>query len=668
MKKVIFLNLIITSISMSNVTTGFVEGVYNGEYDNGYKINEAGLSTEINLKNNGGGYVSLGATLKLKDVPVPINEHNLVDSMFDNSNIFIKYKLPSSKGLGGYLKGTLNPKIRKDANDYLSFKSSTVGVEGELNYEFMPNSKIAFNSKTEIPFDDSEILTTNKMYIEGKNIKNLKNIKASVELQNSYNKKSPLKYISVNSEGEYDITSKFKLNGKTEFRYQFDGKSKVKNILTDEDYELNSKDYAHSYILDASYLTLKDRLELTGGIFFQHIYHNMVPITVTKIGNIFGYPDANKYISDAIFNNFDNIQFTREEEAYLKRAGIYDEYNEILPKARKDYEVEQKKLFDSQPEFVSSVLAMGKIILENKKVRGKICENLEKIKNDPNNAKLLKDIRDKFYPDMWILEPGEYEGEDVLRPATTQEIIYSLLGKLGLDDKEKNKLYPKISSYVNNIDKYYKMDGSIKRKILNDYNFYKIYLDVINKPDNQFDGERDIVIDKMRRKIFKSYGSLKSEIDKVIDKMATKVVTVEYKVPENDFNYGLKLGAKYNITDRLILSAKGIFGANTNELNGKVHTKGYVRLENGIKYDYVNNNMVITPEFNIITKLYNIEKGNYDAQLILSPKLGVLVAPVENLKISGEIEVPFKFNKEDIRNINYSNFGIKTKMNIRYGW
>lgn len=120
----------------------------------------------------GGGYVSLGATLKLKDVPVPINEHNLVDSMFDNSNIFIKYKLLSSKGLGGYLKGTLNPKIRKDANDYLSFKSSTVGVEGELNYEFMPNSKIAFNSKTEIPFDDSEILTTNKMYIEGKDIKN----------------------------------------------------------------------------------------------------------------------------------------------------------------------------------------------------------------------------------------------------------------------------------------------------------------------------------------------------------------------------------------------------------------------------------------------------------------------------------------------------------------
>lgn len=54
MKKVIFLNLIITSISISNVTTGFIEGVYNGEYDNGYKIKEAGLSTEINLKNNGG--------------------------------------------------------------------------------------------------------------------------------------------------------------------------------------------------------------------------------------------------------------------------------------------------------------------------------------------------------------------------------------------------------------------------------------------------------------------------------------------------------------------------------------------------------------------------------------------------------------------------------------
>ena len=62
MKKIIFLNLIIATVSMSNVTSGFIEGIYDGKYEDSYNIKETGLSTEINLKNEG---VSLGATLKM---------------------------------------------------------------------------------------------------------------------------------------------------------------------------------------------------------------------------------------------------------------------------------------------------------------------------------------------------------------------------------------------------------------------------------------------------------------------------------------------------------------------------------------------------------------------------------------------------------------------------
>ena len=50
MKKVIFLNLLIAAVSMSNVTSGFIEGIYDGKYEDSYNIKETGLSTEINLK------------------------------------------------------------------------------------------------------------------------------------------------------------------------------------------------------------------------------------------------------------------------------------------------------------------------------------------------------------------------------------------------------------------------------------------------------------------------------------------------------------------------------------------------------------------------------------------------------------------------------------------
>lgn len=668
MKKIIFLNLIIATVSMSNVTSGFIEGIYDGKYEDSYNIKETGLSTEINLKNEG---VSLGATLKMKDVSVPIKEHTLVDSIFDNSNIFIKYKTPKFKGIGGYFKGTLKPKIKRE-NEYLSFKTSVAELEGEANYEFLPDSKIAFNSKTEFPFTGNDILTTNKLYLEGKDIKNLKNIKASIELKNSYHKTSALRYLSINSEGEYDATPKFKLNGKTDFRYQFNNTSKVKNILTDEDFELNPKDYEHSYTLDTSYLTLNDRLELTGGIFFQHIYFNSVSITSDEISKIYKYKDKNTDISTVLFDSLKNIQFNEEEKDFLnKHKEEYENYKKVAKIAREKYEEGQKDLGKSREKAFKNIIEMEKIILENEKVKKIVYENLNKIKNGANENKtleeVLNEIKNKFYPSMTVLDLEDYQE----RPAKTYEIITNFINdNLGLNDMEARNIYPKIAPFIGSIKEYKAKKDNLKIKISSDYKIYSLLTTLCNKWREEPNGyiKKQTLIGKLWNQIFNDSGSSKLLIDNLVNKTISNFATLGFGVPAHDFNYGVKLGAKYKIMDELTFSANGMFAGNT-RLSFKKYTKGYVKLESGIKYDYTEDedNITVSPEFNAIAKLYNIEKS-CDAELILSPKLSAVSTPIDNLKINGEIEIPIKFDNKGGKKFNYSNTAIKTKFNIKYVW
>lgn len=668
MKKIIFLNLIIATVSMSNVTTGVIEGIYDGKYEDSYNIKETGLNTEINLKNKG---ISLGATFKIKDVSIPIKEHTLVNSIFDNSNIFIKYKTPEFKGIGGYFKGTLKPKIKRE-NEYLSFKTSIAELEGEVNYEFSPNSKIAFNSKTEFPFTGNDILTMNKLYLEGKDIKNLKNIKASIELKNSYHKTNALRYLSINSEGEYDATPKFKLNGKTDFRYQFNNTSKVKNILTDEDFELNPKDYEHSYTLDTSYLTLNDRLELTGGIFFQHIYFNSVSITSDEISKIYKYKDKNTDISTVLFDSLKDIQFNEEEKDFLnKHKEEYENYKKVAKIAREKYEEGQKDLGKSREKAFKNIIEMEKIILENEKVKKIVYENLNKIKNGANENKtleeVLNEIKYKFYPSMTVLDLENYQE----RPATTYEIITNFINKnLGLNDMEARNIYPKIASFIGSIKEYKAKKDNLKIKISSDYKIYSLLTTLCNKWREEPNGyiKKQTLYYKLINQIFNDSGYSKLLIDNLVNKTISNFAKLGFGVPAHDFNYGIKLGAKYKIMDELTFSANGMFAGNT-RLSFEKYTKGYVKLESGIKYDYTedDDNITVSPEFNAIAKLYNIEK-NCDAELILSPKLSAVSTPIDNLKINGEIEIPIKFDNKGGKKFNYSNTEIKTKFNIKYVW
>lgn len=656
MKKIIFLNLIIATVSMSNVTSGFIEGIYDGKYEDSYNIKETGLSTEINLKNEG---VSLGATLKMKDVSVPIKEHTLVNSIFDNSNIFIKYKTPKFKGIGGYFKGTLKPKVKRE-NEYLSFKTSVAELEGEANYEFLPDSKIAFNSKTEFPFTGNDILTTNKLYLEGKDIKNLKNIKASIELKNSYHKTNALRYLSINSEGEYDATPKFKLNGKTDFRYQFNNTSKVKNILTDEDFELNPKDYEHSYTLDTSYLTLNDRLELTGGIFFQHIYCNSEPIKLEYLASQLGYKDKNSSNLNTLFYDLNKVEFTEKEIKYLEEhKKEYEEYKEMSKEARKKYSKELENIRKDGEKAFDDIIEMERIFLNNEKVRKIVKEKINELKNGASKnksiEKIMKEIKEEFAVETY---------EDMFQELIPTDTIIKnfIMNKFGLSQKEVAKLNNEIFPLIENINKYRLKKNEIKNKICKE-NLYRIIVRDLCKNINLE------LMNKLYALTFYDVDYprplLESLINRTINNFSKQV---GFGVPAHDFNYGIKLGAKYKIMDELTFSANGMFAGNT-RLSFEKYTKGYVKLESGIKYDYTedDDNITVSPEFNVIAKLYNIEK-NCDAELILSPKLSAVSTPINNLKINGEIEIPIKFDNKGSKKFNYSNTAIKTKFNIKYVW
>ena len=314
---------------------------------------------------------------------------------------------------------------------------------------------------------------------------------------------------------------------------------------------------------------------------------------------------------------------------------------------------------------------MEKIILENEKVKKIVYENLNKIKNGANENKtleeVLNEIKYKFYPNMTVLDLENYQE----RPATTYEIITNFINKnLGLNDMEARNIYPKIAPFIGSIKEYKAKKDNLKIKISSDYKIYSLLTTLCNKWREEPNGyiKKQTLIEKLWNQIFNDSGSSKLLIDNLVNKTISNFATLGFGVPAHDFNYGIKLGAKYKIMDELTFSANGMFAGNT-RLSFEKYTKGYVKLESGIKYDYTEDedNITVSPEFNAIAKLYNIEKS-CDAELILSPKLSAVSTPIDNLKINGEIEIPIKFDNKGGKKFNYSNTAIKTKFNIKYVW
>lgn len=296
---------------------------------------------------------------------------------------------------------------------------------------------------------------------------------------------------------------------------------------------------------------------------------------------------------------------------------------------------------------------------------------MNKIKNGANENKTLEEIineiKYKFYPRMTVFDSETYDE----RPAKTDEIIANFIkDKLGLNAMEAINIYSKIAPFIGSIDEYEVKKYNMRDKILSDQRIYSLVTNLCNKWREEPNGyiKKQTLYYKLINQIFNDSGYSKLLIDNLINKTISNFAKLGFGVPAHDFNYGIKLGAKYKIMDELTFSANGMFAGNT-RLSFEKYMKGYVKLESGIKYDYTedDDNITVSPEFNAIAKLYNIEKS-CDAELILSPKLSAVSTPIDNLKINGEIEIPIKFDNKGGKKFNYSNTAIKTKFNIKYVW
>lgn len=252
----------------------FVEGYFNSDHkitedNNEHVIKKTGLKTEINTKNG----LSFGLNLEGKDIKIPFEKY-AYDNILNNSNIFIKYSIPEKNKVNSYLKATINPKVKRE-NDTPKYTTSNLELEDDLNISPFEKSKFGINSKTKFEFEnDTEnygkhVTSTHKIYFDSKNIK------ASAEVSHNYDKDATksLKFVKLNSEIDYDI-----LSSKFNFKYQFNGVSKAKNLLNGDLITLESKDYIHSYEIDLKKKILDDKLELSAGAFIQHHYDNQIQL------------------------------------------------------------------------------------------------------------------------------------------------------------------------------------------------------------------------------------------------------------------------------------------------------------------------------------------------------------------------------------------------------
>lgn len=237
MKRKFLIFSILTSVyTMSLTTNGYIEGKVNGniKFEKGsnlsHELENSGVSGEISFNKR----VTLGANILAKQK----------EPRLEASNVYLKYANDNITG-----KITVNPK--KD--------NGNVELDGELK-----KGIFKFTTNTVIPFKATKdnVLSTSTVTL-GNDKTN-----ASLGLKHSYGDEA-LKYVETKLEAKND-----NLMGKAQFRYQFNGTSKIKNLLTEEDdsIELNKNSYAHSYEVEAkkSYFTI--------GAFAQHIHYTEISL------------------------------------------------------------------------------------------------------------------------------------------------------------------------------------------------------------------------------------------------------------------------------------------------------------------------------------------------------------------------------------------------------
>ncbi|WP_288847941.1 hypothetical protein [uncultured Sneathia sp.] len=302
MKRKFLIFSILTSVyTMSLTTNGYIEGKVNGniKFEKGsnlsHELENSGVSGEISFNKR----VTLGANILAKQK----------EPRLEASNVYLKYADDNITG-----KITVNPK--KD--------NGNVELDGELKkgiFKFTTNTVIPFKATKDNVLSTSTVTLGNDK------------INASLGLKHSYGDEA-LKYVETKLEAKND-----NLMGKAQFRYQFNGTSKIKNLLTEEDdsIELNKNSYAHSYEVEAkkSYFTI--------GAFAQHIHYT--EISLDKI---------------TPYDMMDVYETKEEREKNLKAV-------ETAKAELKKVEAEKREYLEYKKAFDKAIKGMGEYFKEEVK-------------------------------------------------------------------------------------------------------------------------------------------------------------------------------------------------------------------------------------------------------------------------------------------------------------
>lgn len=613
MKRKFLIFSILTSVyTMALTTNGYIEGKVNGniKFEKGSKLSHelenSGVSGEISFNKR----VTLGANILAKQK----------EPKLEASNVYLKYANDNITG-----KITVNPK--KD--------NGNVELDGELKkgiFKFITNTVIPFKATKDNVLSTSTVTVGNDK------------VNASLGLKHSYGDEA-LKYVETKLEAKND-----NLMGKAQFRYQFNGTSKIKNLLTEEDnsIELNKNSYAHSYEVEAkkSYFTI--------GAFAQHIHYTEVSldkITPYNMMDVYETKEEREGKLRKIETAKANLKAVEEhKEQYLKYKEAFDKaikgigeyFKEEVNNAKIAYDglkndEEAKKYEDAcnRKEVLDervSELEFKQIELQNLKDKKGV--------NEDFRLKRLKEIEEFIDKDNEKLDKVNQEVEDLknhLASDKTNKIATYLNAKKALEKYEKNN-----NGFTRaNVTKF-KFDEQGNRtangktiedleKVLKDNEYYqkKEVLDSAIKELSYDEKEYDLI------------NTFKSSADLV--------------------NFGVKLGFKYEDIKNLTLTLDGVFGGTYHSEFVSLkkfpsYTTSYIKLHAGAKYEYKG----ISPEINITTKFVNLVP-----ELVLAPKLSVERDIVEHIKAKGFIEAPIKFGGKEFKYIDTS---IKGGISLRYSW
>lgn len=615
MKRKFLIFSILTSVyTMALTTNGYIEGKVNGniKFEKGSKLSHelenSGVSGEISFNKR----VTLGANILAKQK----------EPRLEASNVYLKYANDNITG-----KITVNPK--KD--------NGNVELDGELKKRIFK-----FTTNTVIPFKatNDNVLSTSTVTVGNDKVN------ASLGLKHSYGDEA-LKYVETKLEAKND-----NLMGKAQFRYQFNGTSKIKNLLTEEDdsIELNKNSYAHSYEVEAkkSYFTI--------GAFAQHIHYTEISldkITPYDMMDVYETKEERKEKLRAKETAEANLKAVEEhKEQYLKYKAAVDKAIKGMGEYFKEEVNNLKRDYDSlkNDENAKKYEDAYNRKAELDKVKIHLYDKLGELQNLKDKKGVIEDVRAKRLKEVEELIDKNAEK---LRKAIKE-----------VDDLGQSLTYEKsnkIANYLNAkkaLEKYEKDNNDFNREHVKKFKF--------DEQGNRIKDTNGKTIGQLEEVLKKNeYYKKKEDLDSAIkalsyDEKEYDLINAS-KSSADLVNFGVKLGFKYEDIKNLTLTLDGVFGGTYHSEFVSLkkfpsYTTSYIKLHAGAKYEYKG----ISPEINITTKFVNLVP-----ELVLAPKLSVERDIVEHIKTKGFIEAPIKFGGKEFKYIDTS---IKGGISLRYSW